>query len=112
MNPDPEELLRYLQRNYPNGNYVSVYEAGFCGYWIDRQLRALGIKNIIVNPADVPTKHKEKRNKSDKIDSRKLARELSNNPIEGIYIPNEENEAIRGLSRLRIKLTKDQTRIY
>jgi transposase len=111
MNPDPEELLKYMQKNYPNGTYISVYEAGYCGYWIDRQLRSLGIKNMIVNPADVPTKNKEKRSKSDKIDSRKLARELGSNNIEGIYIPGEEAESIRALSRLRIQVTRDQTRL-
>ncbi|MDR3628059.1 MAG: transposase, partial [Ignavibacteriaceae bacterium] len=111
MNPEPEELSKYLNKNYPNGTYISVYEAGFCGYWIDRQLRALGIKNMIVNPADVPTKNKEKKNKSDTIDSRKLVRELGSNNIEGIYIPSEEDEAIRSLSRLRIQITKDQTRL-
>ena len=44
MNPQPEELVKYLQRNYPKGEYFSVYEAGFCGYWIDKQLREQGIK--------------------------------------------------------------------
>ena len=39
MNPQPGELVNYLQRNYPNGEFRSVYETGFCGYWIDKQLR-------------------------------------------------------------------------
>jgi len=111
MDPEPEQLVRYLHKNYPNARYESVYEAGFSGYWMDRKLREAGIKNIIVNPADVPTKQKEKRKKTDKIDSRKLARELSAGNLEGIYIPSEEHEAIRALSRLRKQITKDQTRL-
>jgi len=111
MVPSPEGLVKYLHKNYPNATYLSVYEAGFCGYWIDRKLRALGINNIIVNPADIPTKQKEKRHKTDKVDSKKLARELSNNNLEGIYIPSEENESIRALSRLRRQITKDQVRL-
>ena len=107
MDPNPEQLSKYLRTNYPNGIYQSVYEAGFCGYWIDRQLHALGIKNIIVNPADVPTSNKEKTRKTDSIDSRKLARELSGKNLTGIYIPGENEEAERILSRLRIQLTKD-----
>jgi len=39
MNPNPEELNKYLRKHYPGGEYHSVYEAGFCGYWIDRQFR-------------------------------------------------------------------------
>ena len=111
MIPSPEQLVKYLHKNYPNATYLSAYEAGFCGYWIDRRLRALGINNIIVNPADIPTKQKERRHKTDKVDSKKLARELSNNNLEGIYIPSEENESIRALSRLRRQTTKDQTRL-
>jgi transposase len=111
MNPDPKELSLYVKKNYPGGIYCSVYEAGFCGYWIDRQLQSLGIKNMVVNPADVPTSNKEKTRKTDSIDSRKLARELSGNYLAGIYIPSEEQEAERILSRLRIQLTKDQTRV-
>jgi transposase len=36
--PSPEGLYNYMKRNYPNGTYRSVYEAGFCGYWIHRKL--------------------------------------------------------------------------
>lgn len=111
MNPDPNELVKYLQKNYPGGIYHTVYEAGFCGFWIDRSLRQAGIDNIVINPADVPTTNKEKRRKTDKIDSKKLARELSVNNLEGIYIPSEKSESIRSLSRLRAQLTKDQTRL-
>ena len=110
MNPSPEELVKHLEKNYPNATYISVYEAGFCGYWVDRRLRSLGVKNIVVNPADVPTKNKERRRKADKVDSRKLTRELSNNTLEGIYIPTEEEESIRVLSRLRKQISRDQSR--
>lgn len=111
MDPKPEELNKHLRKNYPGGKYRSVYEAGFCGYWIDRQLQSLGIENIVVNPGDVPTSNKEKSRKTDRIDSRKLARELSGDNLTGIYIPTKEQEAARTLSRLRIQLTKDQTRV-
>jgi transposase len=109
--PSPDKLVEYLHKNYPNAKYVSVYEAGFCGFWIDRRLRELGVNNIIVNPADVPTKQKERRHREDKVDSKKLARELSNNNLDGIYIPSKEQESIRALSRLRRQTVKDQTRI-
>lgn len=111
MVPNPEKLVKYLHKNYPNATYMSVYEAGFCGFWIDRRLRELGVNNIIVNPADVPTKQKERRHREDKVDSKKLARELSNNNLDGIYIPSKEQESIRALSRLRRQTVKDQTRI-
>lgn len=110
MNPDPKELYNYLTNHYPNANNYSVYEAGFSGFWADRQLRSLGLNNIVVNPADVPTKSKERRKKTDKIDSSKLARELSVGHLEGIYIPSTKAEALRTLVRLRRQLVSDQTR--
>jgi transposase len=100
QNPSPEELKKYMSRNYPGGIYHSVYEAGFCGYWIHRELEKLGFKNIIVNPADVPTTNKEKDQKRDPVDSRKLARELEHGSLQGIYIPTEQQQSLRSLSRL------------
>jgi len=111
MNSSPRELYNYMHKNYPGGTYFSVYEAGFCGYWIHRELTNLGFHNIIVNPSDVPTKHKEKDQRRDKIDSNKLSRELNNGSLEGIYIPTKEQEALRCFSRLWYQLTKRNTQI-
>lgn len=110
MNPDPEQLCSYMNKNYPEGNYISVYEAGFCGYWIHRELIKSEFNNIIVNPADVPASHKEKEQKRDPVDSRKLARELENASLKGIYVPARQQQALRSLSRLYLKAVKDRTR--
>ena len=111
MNPSAEELKKHLTQHYPDGSYYSVYEAGYCGYYIHRQLCRMGIKNIIINPADVPTTDKERRHKTDSWDSRKLSRELSNNSLKAIYIPDEYNEALRSLCRLRERTVNHQTRL-
>jgi len=111
MNPSAKELWSYMNRHYPGGNYHSVYEAGFCGFSIHRQLSKLGIDNMVINPADVPTMNKEKVTKRDKPDSRKLARELENCSLEAIYVPDEFHEQLRGLVRYRYKLVKRQTQM-
>jgi transposase len=111
MNPDPGELSRYMQRHYPNGTYLSCYESGFSGYWIHRELGSLGIKNIVVNPADIPTTNKEQTMKMDPVDSRKMARELEGGTLRAIYIPDELSQELRSLSRMRLQLVKDETRI-
>jgi transposase len=110
MNPAPLELLVYLRKHYPDGIYHIVYEAGFCGFWALRIFRQHNIDCIIVNPADVPTTNKEKVNKSDPIDSRKLARELENKSLHGIYIPDTLHEELRMLMRLRYRIIQSQTR--
>ncbi len=111
MNPSPLELLAYLKQHYPDGIYHIVYEAGFCGFWALRIFRKHNIDCIVVNPADVPTTNKEKVNKSDPIDSRKLARHLEHKDLHGIYIPDTFHEELRALMRLRYRIIQSQTRI-
>ncbi len=111
MNPCPRELALYMRRHYPGGCYYSVYEAGFCGFWIHRQLHRLGINNIVVHSPDVPMSEKEKSNKRDRLDSRKLARELENGSLKGIYIPDELHQHLRSLRRLRDRSVQNETRV-
>lgn len=66
--PNPKLLSSYLKKNYPGANYFSAYEASFCGFWIHKELIELGIKNIVVNPADIPTSDKERKQKEDRRD--------------------------------------------
>jgi transposase len=105
-----EALHKFLTNNYPGATYHSVYEAGFCGFWIHRGLVKLGIRNIVVNPADVPTMRKEKLRKTDVVDSGKLARELRSNSLTGIYVSDEAVLEMRSLIRLRSQIVKDITR--
>lgn len=111
LNPEPKILLNYLRKNFPKGNYYSAYEAGYSGFWAHELLEELGIKSMVVNPADVPTMDKERRTKNDKVDCRKIARSLRNGELKGIYIPSREVQEDRTLLRLHIQLTKEQTRI-
>ncbi len=111
MNPSPSELHHYLTRHYPGGCYHSVYEAGFCGFGAHRQLVALKIDNRVTHPADVPTAHKERSRRNDKVDSRKLARELEKGDLEAIYIPSIEFECFRSLVRRRNQTAKSLRQI-
>jgi transposase len=108
--PDPAVLNNFLRRNYPGATYKCVYEAGFSGFAAYDKFTEFGIDCIVVNPADVPTKDKEKKHKNDVIDSRKLARCLRNNELEGIYVHPVENREYRSLIRCRKKLARDLTR--
>jgi transposase len=108
--PDPESLYNYLQRMFPGGSYYSAYEAGFCGYGIHRQLNDLGIKNIVINAADIPTSQKDKLQKRDPVDSRKIARSLEKGSLHGIHIFDRELEELRSLNRTRFYLMRDLRR--
>ena len=109
--PSAEALKSYLVRNFPGATYYSVYEAGFCGFHIHAKLEAAGIRNIVVNAADVPVTHKEKVNKDDKRDSRKLGSLLRAGALKGIHIPARKTQEDRSLLRMRYTVRKDLTRI-
>ncbi|UKJ05966.1 IS110 family transposase [Solitalea lacus] len=108
--PKPEVLHQYLRQNFPGGTYHSAYEAGFCGYWIHNRLEALGIHSIVVNPADIPTTDKEKVQKEDSRDSRKIAHSLRSGALIPIYVPSSKTLEDRCLVRTRSILTKDLAR--
>jgi transposase len=108
--PDTKVLYDYLVGNFPGATYHCVYESGFCGFWLHRQLAALGIKSMVTNAADVPTGQKEKLEKDDVRDSRKLARSLRSGDLVALYIPSEATQEDRSLVRLRVALVKDMTR--
>lgn len=109
--PDGKKLSSFLRRYYPGANYQCVYEAGFAGFNAQRELSAEGIDCMIIHPADVPTSDKEKRQKTDKIDSRKLARGLKNKDFKPLYVPDLEQQQDRSLLRVNDKITRDITRV-
>jgi transposase len=110
QNPDADILASYLRRNFPGAAYHAVYEAGFNGFYSCRRLKELGIDCKVVHAADVPTRHKEKIQKLDPVDSRKLARSLRSKEFEFIDVPEPIQEADRALVRQRFRLMKDVTR--
>jgi transposase len=110
MNPDPGLLAGYLHQNFPGGTYYAVYEAGFSGFGCCRRLNQLGVNCMVTNAADVPTSQKEKLQKTDKSDSRKLARSLRSKEFKAIHIPDQKLEADRALVRQRFRVMKDLSR--
>jgi transposase len=108
--PEPSKLVAHLRRSYPGATYRAVYEAGYFGYWIYDALRNDGIECEIANPLDIPTKDKERRHKSDRIDSRKLGRGLRNGDLELIFVPPKEYRYARTLTRGREQFIRKQTR--
>jgi transposase len=109
--PDPFALHNYLTSNFPGANYFSAYECGFCGYHHHRKLLELGIKNIVINAADLPATNKERVHKMDPVDSRRLSQALKNKQIHGIYVFTPEHEQFRSLFRMRWRAAKELRRV-
>ena len=107
--PDVNRLENYLHKNYPNANFRLAYESGFCGFWIQRSFAEKGLHCDVVHAADVPGSNKELIRKTDKVDSRKIAKGLRNDELNCIFIPDEQLESDRQLMRSRTKIVRDTT---
>lgn len=110
QNADVVVLYKHLNQKYPGASFKVCYEAGFSGFSAQRWLNSHGIECLVVNAADVATNDKERRQKSDKIDARKLCEHLQSRKVKAIYVPSEKWEHGRSLVRARIKIMRNQTR--
>jgi transposase len=108
--PTAHGIVHYLHNNFPGANYYSAYEAGFSGFWLHRSLQKMGVNSIVVNAADIPTTDKERTQKEDRRDSRKIVNGLRLGQLRGIYIPSEQVQNDRALMRIRDRIVRDITR--
>jgi transposase len=108
--PNPVHIANYLHTHFPGAEYYSAYEAGFCGYWIHKKLLSMKVNSVVVNPADIPTTQKERLQKEDNRDSRKIAAQLQAGQLKAIYVPSEENLQDRALIRARDVVSKESAR--
>jgi transposase len=108
---DASLLHKHLAKNYPGAKYKAGYEAGFCGFGIQRQLVSLGIECVLLNAADIPKGDKDRRQKNDKRDARCISQELSiKKDLKSVYVPSSSWEHARTLVRNRQQQIIDSTR--
>ena len=97
-----------LLREFP-GPVVCAYEAGPCGYALQRQLVGLGLECQVVAPGLIPVKPGE-RVKTDRRDARKLAELLRAGLLTEVHPPSPAQEAVRDLCRSRDDARQDLMR--
>jgi len=93
-----QRLLRRLSRAH--GSLHVVYEAGPCGWWLQRLCAGLGHACSVVAPSLTPRRAGE-RIKTDRRDSEKLARLARAGELQALYVPDAGDEAMRDLVRAR-----------
>jgi transposase len=76
------------------------YEAGPCGYGIQRQLSAAGYDCVVVAPSLIPRKPGD-RIKTDRRDASNLARLHRAGELTPVWVPDPAHEAVRDLVRAR-----------
>jgi transposase len=97
----PEAISKLVGKLCPDGEVLSFcYEAGPCGYEIYRQISRLGHHCSVVAPSLIPTKPGE-RVKTDRRDSIKLCRLDRAGELTPVWVPDQEQEAMRDLTRAR-----------
>ncbi len=100
--PNTEEAVKKLVKKLcPHGDVISFcYEAGPCGYGVYRQIVSLSHECAVVAPSLIPKKAGD-RVKTDRRDSLSLARLHRSGELTKVWVPDEEQEAIRDLTRAR-----------
>ena len=101
-------LVRKLEREAP-GPVRACYEAGPCGYALQRQMTTARVSCQVIAPALIPRKPGE-RVKTNRRDARKLAELLRAGLLTEVRPPTPEEEAVRDLCRARDDAREDLQR--
>ena len=109
--PNRPEAVRKLMAQLGAPATLEVgYEAGPCGYALQRHLTGLGITCVVVAPSLIP-KRAGDRVKTDRRDAIQLAELLRGGYLTAIWVPDEADEALRDLVRARHATRQDVTRV-
>lgn len=93
---------------------VATYEAGWCGFWLARWLKAQGVEIHVIQPSSVPVDRRMRRAKSDGIDAELLLRTLlawlrgEPRVCSMVPIPDEYDEDARRCVRERTELVAER----
>jgi transposase len=101
-------LVRKLEREAP-GPVRMCYEAGPCGYALQRQVTTPRVSCQVIAPALIPRKAGD-RIKTNRRDARKLAELLRAGLLTEVRPPTPEEEAVRDLCRARDDAREDLQR--
>jgi transposase len=101
-------LVRKMKWEAP-GPILCAYEAGPCGYGLQRELQEQGLPCQVVAPSLIPRKPGD-RIKTDRRDARGLAELLEGGLLTQVHPPSPEDEAVRDLCRAREDAKEDQVR--
>jgi transposase len=97
---DLEKAVRKIRKAHPRAEFHFVYEAGPCGYDIYRHLARTGYECMVVAPSMIP-KRSGCRIKTDRRDAIMLASLHRAGELDPVFVPREEDEAMRDLVRAR-----------
>ena len=106
--PGQYHAFRKLLDRFKDCKIKVAYEAGPCGFWFYDRLTEDRIETIVVPPSLIPIESGNKV-KTDKRDSRKLAKLLENKMLKRVYVFTEEERMHRELLRTRHQLVSHRS---
>ena len=106
---DLPTIGRFVKRLMAHGPVRCCYEAGPCGFALQRFLTAHDVPCVVIAPTLIPRRPGD-RIKTDRRDSRQLAVLYRAGALTPIHIPSEQEEAIRDLVRCREAMNADLLR--
>src|SRR6188472_1248676 len=109
LTSDSPTILRFIERLHRSGSVRCCYEAGPCGFELQRALTAKGIPCDVIAPALIPRRPGD-RVKTDRRDAGQLAVLYRAEALTAIHIPTEQEEAARDLLRCREDIRADLLR--
>jgi transposase len=109
LTSDSPTILRFVERVRKNGPVQCCYEAGPCGFELQRALTAHRIPCDVIAPALIPRRPGD-RVKTDRRDAGQLAILYRAGALTAIHIPTEQEEAARDLLRCREDIRVDLLR--
>lgn len=109
LTSDSPTILRFVKRLQRQGPVRCCYEAGPCGFELQRSLTANGIPCDVIAPALIPRRPGD-RIKTDRRDAGQLAVLYRAGALTAIHIPTEQEEAARDLLRCREDIRADLLR--
>jgi transposase len=109
MTSDLGEVRRFVRRLGSPAGLRCCYEAGPCGFELQRALVADGVRCDVIAPALIP-RRPGNRIKTDRRDAAQLAVLYRAGALTAIHIPTEQEEAARDLLRCREDIRADVLR--
>lgn len=106
---DSSTILRFLEALQAVGPIACCYEAGPCGFELQRALTARGLRCDVIAPALIPRRAGD-RIKTDRRDAGQLAVLYRARALTPIHIPSVHEEAARDLLRCREDIRADLLR--
>ena len=105
-----QKIRRFFRRLASRGHVRACYEASGAGYVLQRRLTEDGFICDVIAPSLIPRKPGDRR-KTDRLDAISLAELYRGGHLTVVRVPDDEQEEIRTLIRLRLAHQREVKRV-